>query len=127
MARPSVVADTMDCELTTSTSHRPSRPDCPASACLLWLLEQPQLAAPHTCCGASILAKKCSPTPWEQLIPVCILAAILLVFLLACLKECHFKYSRRKSPEMSPKRELGPLPKITVTNGRTGEERVIQE
>lgn len=36
------------------------------------------------------------PTVWDQLIPVCILAAILLVFLLACLKECHFKYSRSK-------------------------------
>ncbi|CAL2033037.1 hypothetical protein CAEBREN_25562 [Caenorhabditis brenneri] len=67
------------------------------------------------------------PTPWEQLIPVCILTAILLILLLACLKECHFKYSRSKAAENAAKRELGPLPKITVTNGRTGEERVIQE
>ncbi|CAE17988.1 Small integral membrane protein 36 [Caenorhabditis elegans] len=65
------------------------------------------------------------PTTWEQLVPVCILTAILLILLIACLKECHFKYNRRKTPE--PPRDLGPLPKITVTNGRTGEERVIQE
>lgn len=105
-------SDTIDCRLTIS-----HRPDTVSLYRLLFALAlgatTTTRAAPCSCEAAALQFKKYAPlrkmtsepiideydggpTTWEQLVPVCILTAILLILLIACLKECHFKYNRRK-------------------------------
>ncbi|CAI5441317.1 unnamed protein product [Caenorhabditis angaria] len=63
---------------------------------------------------------------FDQLLPILILFLILCLFLYACVRECcDGGYSEQQTQKVQ--HDLGPLPKITVTNGKTGEERVIQE
>ncbi|CAD6195447.1 unnamed protein product [Caenorhabditis auriculariae] len=64
---------------------------------------------------------------WEHKGPVVLLFIILLIMLFACVRDCR---SSKQQESFDPQRMTepqAPPPKITVTDGKTGVERVIQE
>ncbi|KHJ93902.1 hypothetical protein OESDEN_06177 [Oesophagostomum dentatum] len=55
----------------------------------------------------------------EHLLPVCLLFVIFFIFLIACLFDC---WRERHIEDLS---FHNPVPQITVTNGKTGDDRIV--
>ncbi|EYB98886.1 hypothetical protein Y032_0127g1400 [Ancylostoma ceylanicum] len=84
--------------------------------------------------GTSYPKRSCNPqrvqmTIWdeitsirpEHLLPVCLLFVIFFIFLIACLCDCW----REKHIEDLSVPNPPSIPRVTVTNGKTGEEREV--